>query len=120
MKMLVFRYYPNHNSRAVLSAKTLHFAGLARMKRFSISWIWKKRDCWGAGTILDLAQMIRLLSIQFLVGRKYHIFGSENEPVFDGEVDISSISYRYRLELAGIPPFIIAQWLGIILAVTRY
>ena len=81
-----------------------------------ISGQWKKRDCWGRRYDIPLGVGQTLFTDSIRLAGNIVYLGSENESVFDGDVEVKNTKRdRYRLELAGIPP-IIAQWLGTILA----
>lgn len=97
----------------------LAFCGPCEDETVLISGAWKKRDCWGRRYDIGFGANDTLFTDSVrLVGNIIYL-GSENEPVFDGEVEIKNTKRdRYRLELSGIPP-LIAQWLGTILAANQ-
>lgn len=93
----------------------LAFCGPCEDETILISGQWKKADCWGRRYDIRFGSGTFFTDSVRLVGNVVYL-GTENEPIFDGEVEIKNTKRdRYRLELAGMPP-IIAQWLGTILA----
>lgn len=81
-----------------------------------ISAKWKKIDCWGRRYDVPFGDSDTLFTDSVRLVGSIEYLGSENESVFDGEIEVKTKKReKYRLDLAGIPP-LIAQWIGTLIA----